>query len=597
MRSEYYFVKNAPQPNMLTVYTICLSFVTPDLWSYTNLVKELHANHIKQGFITPDAFLRVIDTQGLEHKTQLVPAQVTTMADVFAKQNVDIMFIPPDPIVGFLRELLGVVPFGVLFFVCLSAFVSALRPPGMSSGNSLFGRGGGQDDGTGPTLVSSMNTTFEDVAGLSAAKEELFEVVEYLRDSTRFTLSGARCPKGVLLEGPPGTGKTLLARAVAGEADCSFIQTTASSFVEMYVGLGAARVRGLFARAKKEAPCVLWIDEIDAVARQRSSGGPVGGGNEERETTLNELLSAMDGFTASSGVIVLAATNRADSLDDALLRPGRFDRRVPVTLPDLGERVDILNVHTRGKILEESISLQDIAAQTPGFSGAQLENLMNEAAIRSMRGNRTVIVQDDVNSAIDRVVAGLPRTNAKMSHTTRQRVAVHEAGHAIVGSLLEGYDEVSRVTIIPRTSGAGGFTAFVGNEDRLVGGLYTKDYLKQQLVVLLAGRAAENVILGSDKTSVGASGDLQRVQDLARKMVTEWGMGDTLVAYDETIISLETRQLIDEQIERLVDGAYTEAYAILNASIRELRLVTELLLEKDTILGQEVREVVNCKLG
>lgn len=550
-----------------------------DVWSYTSLLNALHDDGIRNAVILPDAILRATDQTGSVHSVQLIPMQVASVADDFVSHGVDIQFAGPNALLLLVREATGVLPYILLGLLMYNLFVSR----GMSSG--LPG-----NPATSMALNQNVDTRFADVAGLTTAKEELFEVVQYLRDPTRFHSSGARCPRGVLLEGPPGTGKTLLARAVAGEATCAFLPVTASSFVEMYVGLGASRVRSLFSKAREAAPCVLWIDEIDAVAKRRSAGGGgVSNGNDERETTLNELLSAMDGFSRDTGVVVLAATNRADSLDEALLRPGRFDRRIAVTLPTTTEREAILQIHSRNKTVDSSVCLAEVASQTAGFSGAALENLMNEAAIRAMRRNDTVIGRGDVAEALDRIVAGLPRSSPP-SKATRERVAVHEAGHTVVASFMNAYDRIARVTIVPRTSGTGGFTNFVPDEDRTVDGLYTKDYCLARLTVLLGGRAAENIILGPDTVSVGASGDLERVQELARRMVTEWGMGDSLVAYDSARVGLSTRDAIDEEIDTLVEQAYSRAYALLNARVAELNTVSRLLIARDTISGDDVKE-------
>lgn len=536
-------------------------------WTYTGLVRAVHLGAVSEATLTPDAVVRAQDTQGVLHAVQIAPAQVAAVADRFAQAGVDLTFVPPSALAQALRQCFDLAPAA---FVLLYLLFGVARAP---AGNAMLGGGAAATD---PEVLQRVDTTFDDVAGLSTAKEELREVVDYLRDPRRFDASGARAPRGVLLEGPPGTGKTLLARAVAGEAGVSFLPTTASSFVEMYVGLGAARVRALFDRARRIAPCVVWIDEIDAVARRRGQGGG-GGGGEERETTLNELLSAMDGFEVATGVLVLAATNRADVLDDALLRAGRFDRRVPVTLPDAAERAAILRVHARTKTIEGAVDLDLIADRTTGMSGADLGNLMNEAAIRAVRRNSTVVSEADVVDALDRVVAGLPRAT-RPSDTVRERVAVHEAGHAIVGATLHGRDALVRVTIVPRASGAGGFTALCARDDQAVDGLYTKDYLEARMGVLMAGRAAEVLLLGADTVSIGCSGDLRRAKELARRMVADWGMGDDGLVQDDT----------SREVARLVDEGYTRAFTILNGRVTELQCAVRLLLEADTVDGSAI---------
>merc|ERR1719421_1825379 len=368
-------------------------------------------------------------------------------------------------------------------------------------------------------MEPNTGVTFEDVAGCDASKLELTEVVDFLKYPEKFTKVGAKTPRGVLLEGPPGTGKTLLARAVAGEAGVPFISTSGSEFVEMFVGVGASRIRNLFGDAKKNAPCIVFIDEIDAIGRQRSGGGGMAT-NDEREQTLNQILTEMDGFSGNSGVIVIAATNRGDILDNALLRPGRFDRRVPVDLPDKAGRADILKVHVRGKPLATDVDVDTIAARTIGFSGAQLQNLMNEAAIVAARRDRDTISFDEIDYALDRLTVGMQKTTGTNNADRQKLVAYHEAGHAIMAALTPDYDTVSKVTIIPRTNGAGGFTLFTPSEDRLDSGMYSMRYLKAQL----------SVALGEDEVTTGASNDLQQVLRIARAMVTQFGYSKRTLA-------------------------------------------------------------------
>ena len=404
------------------------------------------------------------------------------------------------------------------------------------------------------------------------------------------------------MEGPPGTGKTLLARAVAGEAGVPFISASASEFVEMFVGVGAARVRDLFGEAKKNAPCIVFIDEIDAVGRQRAASNR-GGGSDEREQTLNQILTEMDGFEGNSGVIVVAATNRADVLDSALLRPGRFDRRVPVDLPDAEGRLDILKVHSRGKPLAENLALEIVAKRTIGFSGASLANLMNEAAIVAARRGKSEISYEEIDYAIDRLTVGMQKSTG-MSFPNRQRlVAYHEAGHAVMGCLTPGYDLVTKVTIIPRTNGAGGFTLFTPPEERMDSGMYSRKYLEGQLAVALGGRVAEELVYGKDEITTGASNDLQQVRNIARRMVTQWGFSkDKLGAtswespdtpwYGAKGASEDTEAKIDDEVKALVAKAYAKCKATL-ASHRELMdELTEHLIENESIDFPELYEMV-----
>ncbi len=447
--------------------------------------------------------------------------------------------------------------------------------------------------------------TFGDVAGIEQAKLELTEVVDFLKNADRFTAIGAKIPKGVLLVGPPGTGKTLLARAVAGEAGVPFFSISGSEFVEMFVGVGASRVRDLFEQAKTNAPCIVFIDEIDAVGRQRGAG--LGGGNDEREQTLNQLLTEMDGFEGNTGIIIIADTNRPDVLDAALMRPGRFDRQVVVDRPDYNGRTEILKVHARGKTLGKDVDLDKIARRSPGFTGADLANLLNEAAILAARRNLTEISMDEVNDAIDRVLAGPEKKNRVMSEKRKELVAYHEAGHALVGALMPDYDPVQKISIIPRGR-AGGLTWFTPSEDRMESGLYSRSYLQNQMAVALGGRIAEEIIFGEEEVTTGASNDLQQVTRVARQMVTRFGMSDRLgpvalgrqngnvflgrdIASDRDF-SDETAAAIDEEVRNLVDQAYRRAKEVLVGNRHILDNLAEMLVEKETVDADELQDIL-----
>jgi cell division protease FtsH len=449
-------------------------------------------------------------------------------------------------------------------------------------------------------MEAKTGVKFDDVAGIEEAKEELQEVVTFLKQPERFTAVGARIPKGVLLVGPPGTGKTLLAKAIAGEAGVPFFSISGSEFVEMFVGVGASRVRDLFKKAKDNAPCIIFIDEIDAVGRQRGAG--IGGGNDEREQTLNQLLTEMDGFEGNTGIIIIAATNRPDVLDSALLRPGRFDRQVTVDAPDIKGRLEILSVHARNKKLDPSVSLDAIARRTPGFTGADLANLLNEAAILTARRRKDAITLREIDDAVDRVVAGMEGTPLVDSKSKRL-IAYHEIGHALVGTLLKDHDPVQKVTLIPRGQ-AQGLTWFTPNEEQ---GLISRGQLKARITGALGGRAAEEVVFGAAEVTTGAGGDLQQLSGMARQMVTRFGMSDlgplslesqqgevflgrdwtTRSEYSEAIASR-----IDAQVRAIVEECYENAKKI----IRENRTVTDrivdLLIEKETIDGEEFRQIV-----
>jgi cell division protease FtsH len=440
------------------------------------------------------------------------------------------------------------------------------------------------------------SVTFSDVAGVEEAKEELVEVVEFLKYPEKFAALGARIPRGVLLVGPPGTGKTLLSRAVAGEAGVPFFSISGSEFVEMFVGVGASRVRDLFDQAKRNAPCIVFVDEIDAVGRQRGAG--LGGSHDEREQTLNQILVEMDGFDSSTNVIVIAATNRPDVLDPALLRPGRFDRQVILDRPDIQGRKSILEVHVRGKPLEEDVSIEGLARQTPGFSGADLENLVNEAAILAARRNRKTVGREELTEAIDRVIAGPQRKSRVISERERIMTAYHEAGHALVARMLPNADPVRKVSIVARGM-MGGYTRVVPDEDRL---FKTKAQFEDELAVYMAGHVAEDMVF--EEQSTGAANDIERATAMARRMVTEFGMSRTLGPRafgkkDELVFlgreiseqrnySDEVAFQIDQEIRELIDAAHDGARSIVEAHVDKLQAIAELLLGKETIEGEEL---------
>jgi len=449
-------------------------------------------------------------------------------------------------------------------------------------------------------MEAKTGVLFDDVAGIQEAKEELQEVVTFLKKPERFTAVGARIPKGVLLVGPPGTGKTLLAKAIAGEAGVPFFSISGSEFVEMFVGVGASRVRDLFKKAKENAPCIIFIDEIDAVGRQRGAG--IGGGNDEREQTLNQLLTEMDGFEGNTGIIIIAATNRPDVLDSALLRPGRFDRQVTVDPPDIKGRLDVLKVHARNKKLDDRVSLDVIARRTPGFTGADLANLLNEAAILTARRRKEAITMQEVDDAVDRVVAGMEGTPL-IDGKSKRLIAYHEVGHGMIGTLVRDHDPVQKVTLIPRGQ-AQGLTWFAPNEEQ---GLTTKSQLRARIMGALGGRAAEDVIFGQDEVTTGAGNDLQQVTNMARQMVTRFGMSDlgllSLEGQSQEVFlgrDLMTRSEYSDRIASLIDGEVraivAQCYKDTVQIIRENRVVidrlVDLLIEKETIDGDEFRQIV-----
>ena len=448
-------------------------------------------------------------------------------------------------------------------------------------------------------LVEESRATFKDVAGLTEEKEEVQELIDFLKNPKKFTSMGARIPKGVLLVGPPGTGKTLLARAVAGEAKVPFYYISGSDFVELFVGIGASRVIDMFKQAKMNAPCLIFIDEIDAVGRQRGTG--LGGGHDEREQTLNQLLTEMDGFGANEGIIIIAATNRPDVLDPALLRPGRFDRQVTVSLPDKNARIEILKVHAKNKILAKNITLEYLAKRTPGFSGADLENLLNEAALLAVRRNKKEITMAEIDEATDRVLMGPAKVTKKYTDKEKKLVAYHEAGHAVLGLKLDGANEVQKITIIPRGH-AGGYTMMTTKEEAFN---YTKKELLESICGLLGGRVAEEVTFGEITT--GAHDDFKKATKIARSMVTEYGMsnlgpmmleepdGNTFLGRDYTKnrnISDTVAHEIDEEMRSIINDCYKQATKIITENKKLLELIANTLLEEETITKEEIDYLV-----
>ena len=475
----------------------------------------------------------------------------------------------------------------------------------------LFRRSGNMPGGPGQAMnfgkskarfqmEAKTGVTFSDVAGVDEAKEEFEEVVSFLKRPERFTAVGAKIPKGVMLVGPPGTGKTLLAKAIAGEAGVPFFSISGSEFVEMFVGVGASRVRDLFKKAKENSPCIIFIDEIDAVGRQRGTG--VGGGNDEREQTLNQLLTEMDGFEGNTGIIVIAATNRVDVLDAALLRPGRFDRQVTVDVPDVKGRLEILNVHARNKKLADEVSLEVIAKRTPGFSGADLANLLNESAILTARRRKDATTMSEVDSAIDRVIAGMEGT-ALVDSKTKRLIAYHEVGHAIVGTLLKHHDPVQKVTLIPRGQ-AKGLTWFTPSDDQ---SLISRSQILARIMGALAGRAAEEVVFGYPEVTTGAGNDLQQVTSMARQMVTRFGMSnigplalesqgsDPFLGRSmggSSQYSEDVASRIDMQIRSIIQHCHDETVQIIKDNRVVIDQLVDILIEKETISGEEFRNIV-----
>jgi cell division protease FtsH len=566
-------------------------------WKYSEFLQEVRSGKVETVRLSADRQRAIVPTQDGTQVLVNLPND-PQLINILAENSVDISVLPQR------EEGVWVRAFSSLFFPILLLvglfFLLRRAQSGPGSQAMNFGKSKARVQMEPQTQV-----TFGDVAGIEGAKLELNEVVDFLKNADRFTAIGAKIPKGVLLVGPPGTGKTLLARAVAGEAGVPFFSISGSEFVEMFVGVGASRVRDLFEQAKANAPCIVFIDEIDAVGRQRGAG--LGGGNDEREQTLNQLLTEMDGFEGNTGIIIIAATNRPDVLDAALLRPGRFDRQVVVDRPDYAGRKEILNVHSRGKTLAQDVDLDKIARRTPGFTGADLANLLNEAAILAARRNLTEISMDEVNDAIDRVLAGPEKKNRVMSEKRKTLVAYHEAGHALVGALMPDYDPVQKISIIPRGR-AGGLTWFTPSEDRMESGLYSRAYLQNQMAVALGGRLAEEIIFGEEEVTTGASNDLQQVARVARQMVTRFGMSDRLgpvalgrqngnvflgrdIASDRDF-SDETAAAIDEEVRNLVEQAYRRAKEVLVSNRSILDQLAQMLVEKETVDAEELQNIL-----
>ena len=569
----------------------------PRTLRYSDFVEAVEGNEVSRVLIAPDrGTAQVVENNGQRAVVNLAPDK--DLLKLLEDHKVDIAVEPSRQAQPW-QQAIGSLIFPLLL---LGGLFFLLRRAQGGGGNPAMNFGKSK---ARVQMEPQTQVTFGDVAGIEGAKLELTEVVDFLKNPDRFTAVGAKIPKGVLLVGPPGTGKTLLAKAVAGEAGVPFFSISGSEFVEMFVGVGASRVRDLFEQAKKNAPCIVFIDEIDAVGRQRGAG--LGGGNDEREQTLNQLLTEMDGFEGNTGIIIVAATNRPDVLDAALMRPGRFDRQVVVDRPDYAGRLQILGVHARGKTLAKDVDLDKIARRTPGYTGADLANLLNEAAILAARRELTEISMDEVNDAIERVMAGPEKKDRVMSEKRKRLVAYHEAGHALVGALMPDYDPVQKISIIPRGN-AGGLTFFTPSEERMESGLYSRAYLQNQMAVALGGRVAEEIVYGEDEVTTGASNDLQQVARVARQMVTRFGMSDRLgpVALGrsqggmflgrdiaaERDFSEDTAAAIDDEVSQLVAEAYKRATAVLTGNRKVLDELAEMLVERETVDAEDLQELL-----
>ena len=570
---------------------------------YSDFIEAVQDKEVSRVLLSPDSgTAQVVENDGSRSEVNLAPDK--DLLKILTENDVDIA-VTPTKLANPWQQAISSLIFPVLL---IGGLFFLFRRSQSGSGG---GGGGNPAMSFGKSkarlqMEPSTQVTFSDVAGVEGAKLELTEVVDFLKSPDRFTAVGAKIPKGVLLVGPPGTGKTLLAKAVAGEAGVPFFSISGSEFVEMFVGVGASRVRDLFEQAKKNAPCIVFIDEIDAVGRQRGAG--MGGGNDEREQTLNQLLTEMDGFEGNSGIIIVAATNRPDVLDSALMRPGRFDRQVTVDRPDYAGRLQILNVHAKDKTLSKDVDLDKVARRTPGFTGADLANLLNEAAILAARKDLDIVSNDEVGDAIERVMAGPEKKDRVISDKKKELVAYHEAGHALVGACMPDYDAVAKVSIIPRGQ-AGGLTFFTPSEERMESGLYSRSYLQNQMAVALGGRVAEEIVYGEEEVTTGASNDLQQVANVARQMITKFGMSDKIgpVALGQSQggmflgrdmnstrdFSEDTAATIDVEVSELVDTAYKRATKVLSENRSVLDEMASMLIERETIDTEDIQDLLN----
>ncbi len=561
---------------------------------YTSFVKDVGQGQVREAKFK-DREITFVRTDNSRNVTYM-PVYDDKLLDDLINQNVKVSGTPPEQ-----QSLLGTIFiswFPMILLIGVWIFFMRQMQGGGGKGAMSFGKSKAR-----MMSEEQIKTTFADVAGCDEAKEDVKELVDYLRDPSRFQKLGGKIPTGVLMVGPPGTGKTLLAKAIAGEAKVPFFTISGSDFVEMFVGVGASRVRDMFEQAKKASPCIIFIDEIDAVGRQRGAG--VGGGHDEREQTLNQMLVEMDGFEGNEGIIVIAATNRPDVLDPALLRPGRFDRQVVVGLPDVRGREQILKVHMRKVPLAENVEPSLIARGTPGFSGADLANLVNEAALFAARGNKRNVSMVEFELAKDKIMMGAERRSMVMSEETKASTAYHEAGHAIVGRLVPEHDPVYKVSIIPRGR-ALGVTMYLPEQDRVS---MSRQHLESMISSLYGGRLAEELIYGADKVSTGASNDIERATDIARKMVTQWGfsekLGPLLYAEDEGEVFLgrsvtqtkhvsdDTARLIDQEVRSIIDRNYDRAKKILEENMDIMHAMKDALMKYETIDAGQIDDLMN----
>ena len=585
------------------IFLILFSLFLPttpanEVQPYSKFINLVESDRVEQVTIGSSHIKYVLKSQEIDRQAErtfktAIVQQDTELPKLLHKHQVEFSATPSSSGYG----IWGVIQFLFFFWLIinLGSLLFARRQSG-GTGTNPFGIG---QSNARIYSEGTMDVTFDDVAGIDEAKAELYEIVDFLQHQVKYSLLGAKIPKGVLLVGPPGTGKTLLAKAIAGEAKVPFFSISGSEFIEMFVGVGASRVRDLFNRAKKQAPAIVFIDELDALGKSRAAAGAFMGGNDEREQTLNQLLAEMDGFEPNAGVILLAATNRPEVLDPALLRPGRFDRQIVVDRPDKSGRLAILEVHARNVSIDSDVDLDKLAARTPGFAGADLANLINEAALLAARHNRSAVVMADFNEATERILTGLEKKSRVLNDTEKQTVAHHEVGHAIVGCLMPGTDKIEKISIVPRGIGALGYTLQLPEEDRF---LIIEDEVRGRIATLLGGRAAEELIFG--KVSTGASDDIQKATDLAERYVTLYGMSDRLgpIAFEKVQqqylegitnprrqVSPQVAEEIDREVQRVIEAAHQAALSILKENQQLLLALAQTLLNQEVLEGEALR--------
>lgn len=556
--------------------------------SYSEFIKLLHDKSITQAIVTQDE--KVIKIKLKDGREQVVVLPIAIgIVDILAEYNVDVtMKYIKNSDSTFESGIPDEIEYGIAFFEILLIgsliilFINMMRGAGAQGMRNFVGM-------DKEIILDKSSVTFADIAGIDTAKQELMEVVDFLKTPEKYTIVGAKIPRGILLCGAPGVGKTLLARAIAGEANVPFFSCSGSDFIEMFVGVGASRVRDLFKKAREKAPCILFIDEIDTIGKQRNAGGP-GMSNDERDQTINQLLTLMDGFEGNLGVIVVAATNRPDILDSALLRPGRFDRRVIVDLPDVNGRQEIFKIHTKNKPLAEDVNLTKMARVTVGFSGADINNLCNEAAIYAARFGNDKISQANFENALEKIVLGEEKRTVLITEQKKRVLAYHEAGHALIGLIVNNFDIVRKVSIVPRGI-TGGATYFEPLDEHLDMSLVTRDYLENKIMVALGGRVAEEIIFGKNKITTGASGDLQMIQNIAKEMVVDYGFNETLgISNWENVDGIS--EVIFSEMKLLIDKLYVRTYYLINKNIALLDVIALSLIEKETLSYEDLLELV-----